>query len=56
MNYERINELENFVEDFNKKLEEAQKTYEMVLYIKFKIYVLVIPFNLYEFLLLSIQY
>jgi hypothetical protein len=30
MNYERINELENFVEEFNKKLEEAQKTYEKV--------------------------
>jgi hypothetical protein len=30
MNYERINEIENFVEEFNRKLEEAQKNYEKV--------------------------
>lgn len=30
MNYERINELEQFVEEFNKKLEVAQMNYEKV--------------------------
>lgn len=32
MNVDRINELEKFADDFNKKLEEAYKNYEEVLY------------------------
>ena len=36
MNYERINELEKFSNDFNKKLEEAYKNYEEVrIFLKF---------------------
>jgi hypothetical protein len=31
MNYERINELQQFVDEFNKKLEEAHKNYDEVL-------------------------
>ena len=32
MNYERINELENFADEFNKKLEDAYKIYEEVIF------------------------
>jgi hypothetical protein len=31
MNYERINELQQFVDEFNKKLEESHKNYDEVL-------------------------
>jgi hypothetical protein len=33
MNFDRINELEQFVEEFNKKMAEAHKNYEKVMII-----------------------